>query len=178
MRWISRAASIALVAVTALYWIANLRPGSGSSLRALDNGGQLRIEWNCDARVTRNGVSGALEIEDGSLKVRNELSKDKLRAGSVTYMRNSGNVLVRLVVRGPDQAIRTETTRFLGSPVQVGKMPAADTIERVIEAGVSDRHEVVSPPSRSAKQARSIRHLDLPSQRIGPEPRTKLETPR
>ena len=177
VRWIWRAASIALVSLSVLYWIANLRPASRLSLRAMDMGGQLRIEWSSDARAARNSVSAVLEIEDGSLKVRNELSKDQIRSGSVTYMRNTGNVLVRMVVRGPDQAITTETARFLGSPMQVGKTPAADTTEPPIEERVAIRQEVVSSPSRPAEQAPSKEQLDSQLPPIKEEVHSQPETP-
>jgi hypothetical protein len=57
-----------------------------------------------------------LEIEDGSRKVHEELSQEHLRAGSITYLRTTGNVLVRLLVRGADQSTLTKASRFLTAP--------------------------------------------------------------
>jgi hypothetical protein len=80
-------------------------------------GGQLRIDWNHGARVIQQGQSGAIEIEDGSFKVHNELSQEDLRSGSVTYLRTTGHVQVSLMVRGVDQGTQTEILRFSGPPV-------------------------------------------------------------
>jgi proteasome lid subunit RPN8/RPN11 len=129
LRWLWVMGILALVSAAATYWLGNFHADSGVSLRALDVGGQLRIDWNRDARAIRNGASGILEIEDGSANVRNELSRDELRAGSVTYLRNSGNVLVRLQVRGARDSV-IETTRFLGSPPQSATAPAVKAADR------------------------------------------------
>src|SRR5450432_2540198 len=110
-------AAIAMALGGVLFWIAWSRASAGLSLRALDVGGQLRIDWNRNSRVIQQSQSGALEIEDGSRKVHDELSQEHLRAGNITYLRTTGNVLVRLLVRGADRSTFTEISRFLGPPV-------------------------------------------------------------
>jgi hypothetical protein len=141
----------ALVSAAALSWLASFSHDSGFSLRALDVGGQLRIEWNRDGRAIRNGVSGVLEIEDGSGKMRNEMSRDELRAGSVTYLRNTGNVLIRLQVRGARDSVM-ETTRFLGSPPQNATVPAVSAADRPSpEARVTERNKDRSVPSSTSQ---------------------------
>jgi len=116
-RWAWNAAAIAVALAGVLFWIGRSRDSAGLSLRELDAGRQLRIDWDHNSRVIQQSERGALEIEDGSLKLHNELSPDFLRTGSVTYLRTSGNVLVRLVVRGAGQSTLTEIRRFLGPPV-------------------------------------------------------------
>jgi hypothetical protein len=100
-----------------LSWIGISSASPGLSLRAVDVGGQLRIDWNHKARVIQQSESGVLEIEDGLVKVHDELSPEHLRAGNITYLRTTGTVLVRLLVRGANQRTLTEMTRFLGPPV-------------------------------------------------------------
>jgi len=116
-RWAWNAAAIAVPLAGVLFWIGRSRDSAGLSLRELDAGRQLRIDWDHNSRVIQQSERGALEIEDGSLRLHNELSPDFLRTGSVTYLRTSGNVLVRLVVRGAGQSTFTEIRRFLGPPV-------------------------------------------------------------
>ena len=150
---------LALVPAAAPYWLASFRSNSGFSLRAFDVGGQLRIEWNRDARAVRNSASGVLEIEDGSGNVRNELSRDELRGGSVTYVRNTGNVLVRLRVRGARDSVM-ETTRFLGSPPQNATVPAVKAADRrSSEPRITEHNKDRSVPS-SASQAPSKLQAD------------------
>lgn len=116
-RWAWNAAAIGVVLAGVLFWTGRSPDSAGLSLREFGVLGQLRIDWNRDSRVIQQSESGALEIEDGSLKVHNELSREYLRSGSITYQRTSGNVLVRLLVRGPDQSTFTEIRGFLGPSV-------------------------------------------------------------
>jgi hypothetical protein len=136
------AAAIAVALAGVLFSIGSSRASAGLSLRALDVGGQLRIDWNRNSRVIQQGQSGALDIEDGSLKVHDELSQEHLRAGSITYLRTTGNVVVRLVVRGADRSTLTEVSRFLGPPVATAApiaTAAAIATAALIDAGSAER---------------------------------------
>jgi proteasome lid subunit RPN8/RPN11 len=129
--WLSAgAAAITLALAGSWLWFPKSRILPGLSLHTFDTAGQLRIDWNCPPEIVQRSEYGALEIEDGPDKVLNVLSRDQLRAGSLTYARISGNVLVRLRVRATDQRMLTQTARFLGPPV-----PAAAPVS----AGVADR---------------------------------------
>jgi proteasome lid subunit RPN8/RPN11 len=135
-RWAWSVGAIAVALAAALLWNVRSRPLSDLSLRALDVGGQLRIDWNHSARVIQQGQSGAIEIEDGSFRAHNELSQEDLRSGSVTYLRTTGHVQVSLLVRGADQGTQTEIIRFSGPPVPT----AAPLI-----AGLADPSTVALP---------------------------------
>jgi hypothetical protein len=140
------AAAIAVVLAALLFWIFNSHASAGLSLREVDAGGQLRIDWNRNSRVIQQSRSGALEIEDGSLKVHDELSQEHLRAGSITYLRTTGNVVVRLLVRGADQSTLTEISRFLGPPPATA--PAIATAQTIATAAPIE----VGSPYRSANE--------------------------
>jgi hypothetical protein len=159
LRWLWVMAILALVSAAASYWLASFRHDSGFSLRALDVGGQLRIEWNRDAWAIRNGAGGVLEIEDGSGKVRNELSRDEVRAGSVTYVRNTGNVLVLLRVRVARDNVM-ETTRFLGSPPQNATVPTVNAADRRSSEPRETEHDKDRSVPSSASQALSMTQSD------------------
>jgi proteasome lid subunit RPN8/RPN11 len=116
-RWIWSVAIVALLVAAALFWVGSSRNSTEVSLHVLDLGGQLRIEWSCNPRVVQQSENGSLEIEDGSRKVLSALSREQLRAGSITYTRATGNVLARLTLRGTDETTRVQMARFLGSPV-------------------------------------------------------------
>src|SRR5581483_5188562 len=90
------AAALAGIAGGVAFWAASQGASTDLSLRALDVGGQLQIEWACTPRILERSEGGSLEIEDGSHKVLNELTPQQLRAGSLTYTRSTGNVLARL----------------------------------------------------------------------------------
>jgi hypothetical protein len=109
-------AGIAVAAGALMFWIGNPRGSAGLTLHTFDVNGQLRIDWSCTPAVVEHSENGALEIEDGPNKLLNALSRDQLRAGSVTYSRTTGNVLVHLRVRGVDRSTFIQTARFLGAP--------------------------------------------------------------
>lgn len=130
-RWAWIAAGIAVAFAGVLFWTGSSRASAGLSVRELDVGDQLRIDWNHSSRVIEQGQSGALEIEDGSVRLHKELPQEYLRAGSITYLRTTGSVLVRLLVRGADQSTLSETSLYRGPP------PVATAVK--MDAGSADR---------------------------------------
>jgi hypothetical protein len=170
------AAAVAVVLAGMLLWIGRSRAPAGLSLRALDEGGQLRIDWNRNSRVIEQSRSGALEIEDGSLMVHDELSPEHLRAGSITYLRTTGNVVVRLLVRGADQNTFTEISRFLGPPPPAATLASAATIASAatMAPAASEAAPVERQPVPAVRQADPVpQPLNQPlSQTARPAPVT------
>lgn len=146
------AASAALVAATGFLLSAQRHSAPADlALRAIDVGGQLRIDWNRHAPVLRRAQSGALEIQDGSANLRESLDPAELRTGSLTYVRKSGNVVVRLLLTVPGRGTVDEVTRFIGTPIAIATLTPAP-------AGAADRAvEDDPPPQRPAASARPAR---------------------
>ena len=167
-RWAWIAAVIAVALAGLVVWNARSHAAADLSLRALDVGGQLRIDWNHGARVIQQGQSGAIEIEDGSFKVHNELSQEDLRSGSVTYLRTTGHVQISLMVRGADQGTQTEILRFSGSSLPtasaVSQPPPPEQKPETLEA--------VTPPSSQTLVAAPIASVTK-----SPPPAPALTTP-
>jgi JAB1/Mov34/MPN/PAD-1 ubiquitin protease len=173
--WSWRAAAIAVTLAVVLFWTARFRVSAGLSLHELDAGGHLRIDWNHNARIIQQGESGALEIEDGSLKLHHELSQEHLRLGSATYLRTSGNVLVRLLVRDAGQSTFSEITRFLGPPVAV-----AAPID-IGPADPSARKDGTVPRPGRREREREVRYaqpVDRPSHQIPREGPVRADSAR
>ena len=160
-RWSWSAAAIVAALAAFLLWNVRSRPAKDLSLRVVDVGGQLRIDWNHSSRVIQHGESGAIEIVDGSSKVYNELSKEDLRSGSVTYLRTTGHVQVSLAVRGADQGTQTEIIRFSAPPVTT----AAKKSE---PAEVSE--EAVERPSNMTPRQVPVATINIPPAPAPPEP--------
>src|ERR1035441_491452 len=74
-RWAWSAAGIVVAFTGVLFWTGGSRASAGLSVRELDVGDHLRIDWNHSSRVIERGRSGALEIEDGSVRLHEELSQ-------------------------------------------------------------------------------------------------------
>src|ERR1019366_40416 len=174
-RWAWNAAVIAVALAGVLFWIGRARDSAGPAPREIDEGGQLRIDWNHNSRVIQQSESGALEIEDGSLKVHNELSQEYLRSGSITYARTSGNVLVRLLVRGTDQSTFTEIRRFLGPPVATAAPIDVGSANRSSKKDGTD----AAPARREREQeVQHVEQVEHPSNRKLRDVRVKSEIAR
>lgn len=88
------------------------------SLWVADVGGQLLIEWDRTAGPIRNAKSATLDITDGKEHVQMQLDGDRLREGSVDYVRRADIVDVRLSVHQPRSRTQQESIRFIGQPVR------------------------------------------------------------
>jgi len=120
-RWLMWAAAIVLVvAVAAAGVMWYLMPRSTKPTLALwvtDLGGQLMIEWDRSSKPVQRALGGTIEIVDGGERVVIKMDADKLREGSVDYVRRSEMVDVRITVTLPGGATETDSVRFVGPPV-------------------------------------------------------------
>lgn len=106
------------------YW-ANARLNAPLSLWVADVGGQLLIEWDRTAGPVRTARSGVIEIRDGGAPRYIQLDPERLREGSVDYVRRSEIVDVKLRVETTSGAHAHELIRFVGQPVL---RPAAEEV--------------------------------------------------
>jgi proteasome lid subunit RPN8/RPN11 len=174
-RWIWSAAAIAAAVAGIAFWSGTRRDSAGLFLREPDVGGQLRIDWNHNARVIQRSESGAVEIEDGPIKLHDELSPEHLRLGSVTYLRSSGSVLVRLVVRGADQSTFTEVRRFLGpAAVSTVRMDVGAAARPAAERDATDAMAVRREPEPEVQHVEPVKRAANPTPQ---EARVKSESP-
>jgi proteasome lid subunit RPN8/RPN11 len=126
------AAAAALTAGLSFFYAYAPRAASDSlALRVFDTGGQLRIDWDRDAATVRRAESAVLEISDDGQKRRDALDMAQLRTGSVTYVRSSGDIVVRLRVISADRRALEETARFIGPAVRIAEAAPAGSADRV-----------------------------------------------
>jgi hypothetical protein len=121
----------------------NKSSNSDVSLRVADIGKEhLRITWDHDARAIQRSAGGDVEIEDGAVKMRGALSREMLLTGNVTYARTSGQVMVRLILRGDDGRTVTELASYTGAPVVVAEVrEPVGTIPALPVAAVASAQE-------------------------------------
>jgi hypothetical protein len=159
----------AVAAAGVLFWMGSSRAASPLSLHALDVGGQLRIEWDCAPAVVQQSETADLDIQDGSQTVMVRLSREQLRAGSLTYARSSGSVLTRLTVRRADRSQLTQMARFLGAPVAT----------TATSSGVADRLSAVqesSPAPQPVAKAAALPAAPPPAPPSKQKPPERIET--
>jgi len=86
-------------------------------LRLAESSGQLLVQWDpADARV-RAAQSGTLEVDDGGWRSTYQLSAAQSRGGSLTYIRTSPDVAVRLRLALPGGRIVEGASR-IAAPVR------------------------------------------------------------
>src|ERR1700676_4187968 len=86
------------------------------NLAAVDHSGQVRIEWDPQARPVLASDKATLLIVDGDDKIETVLSPALLHGGNMVYKRKSSNVEIRLRVFGADNDPIQELTRLTGLP--------------------------------------------------------------
>jgi hypothetical protein len=88
------------------------------ALNVDERDGQLRIEWNRNAKSVANATRGTLDVVDGGETKKIALSPSELRGGKFTWERKSGEVEVRLSVENADGVKAQEASRYLGRAPQ------------------------------------------------------------
>ena len=131
-------------------------PEQALSLRVMDIDGQLLIEWDRTAKPIQEARSATVEILDGNEKVTVEMDGERLREGSVTYLRQSDRVDVRFRVERPGSRPAQEFIRFLGQPVR--PKPSSEDVEAIRQNDDLQRQvdEMRTDLQRKAAQIRRL----------------------
>ncbi|MGE5567500.1 MAG: hypothetical protein ACM3S5_00540 [Rhodospirillales bacterium] len=120
-RWIWVTLAILLMAAAgagAQLWYRYWAGPEPLSLWVSDVGGQLLIEWDRTAAPIRRARGATLEILDGKERVDMQMDAERLREGSVDYVRRGDIIDVRLTVHQSGRASVRESIRFIGQPVR------------------------------------------------------------
>jgi hypothetical protein len=127
------------------------------ALNVDERDGQLRIEWNRNAKSVANATRGTLEVVDGTEKKNIPLSPAELRGGKFTWERKSGEVEVRLSVENADGVKAQEASRYLGrapQKVDTSELAAIKAKRDELEA------EVERLRTENGKQTERIQQLE------------------
>ena len=146
-----------LVAVAGLKYFGPQLNADPLSLGMIEQNGQLQIQWNRASRSILNAAGGTLEIVDGQDKRRIPMTRGELAQGSFTYVRQSGDVEIRLAVTASGGQPVIEASRFLGvAPRQADSREAQELkVERdALQA------EVTLLRQQSGAQAARIQQLE------------------
>jgi proteasome lid subunit RPN8/RPN11 len=139
------------------------------ALWVVDVGGQLLIEWDRTAKPIREAQSARLEILDGNQRRDIQMDGERLREGSVDYVRQSEVVDVRLRVNPPGSRAVQEFVRFVGPPVRRAAPPAEGELVRERDALKAEVDKLRAEVKRRDAQSRRARP---------PAPRPKPPAPR
>jgi len=124
------------------------------SLWVADMGGQLLIEWDRGAKPVRDARGGTLEIYDGGERVAIEIEPERLREGSVDYVRRSDIVDVRLRVNQLGKPVE-ESIRFVGQPVNRPSTDQAARERDELKAEVEKLRQLVDQKDAQIRRLRA-----------------------
>jgi proteasome lid subunit RPN8/RPN11 len=99
-------------------YLRYITPQEPLRLWVSDMGGQLLIDWDRASKTIREARSARIEILDGNEHRDIEMEGDRLREGSLDYVRNAEIVDVRLIVNPQSGKPAQEFIRFVGQPVR------------------------------------------------------------
>ena len=98
-------------------------------VRLSDTGGQLSITWNRSSPAVAQAKSAEILIIDGGLQTASvSLERETLNRGTITYVRRSGNVEVRMRVHSQADRVREEVVRFIGPEMPTQPAPVVSVI--------------------------------------------------
>lgn len=112
-------------------------------LQALDQKGELQIQWDPEAAPIRRAVGAKLFISDASERIFVKLNPERLQRGTVRYSRRSNRVDLRMTLDEPDGGMVEEYATFVG--VSRSTPPQLQAVSRP--------EEVVTQPPNSTPPA-------------------------
>jgi hypothetical protein len=149
--------AIAVVAIVGLRFFGSRTAPQPISLAVVEHEGQLQIQWNHASSTIQNATRGSMEIVDGGEMNTLPLTAKDLAQGSLTYVRRSGDVQVRLIVTGSGGQQTEEASRFLGTPPETVDANEMDLL-KVQRDALQD--EVTRLRTQNGQQAARIQQLE------------------
>jgi hypothetical protein len=142
-------------------------------LRLSSSGESLVLEWNRSAVPVILASHGELLVRDGNAKtVRVLLDPEKLRKGRITYVRQSGDIEVRMRVYSSEGARTEEMAQYIGPPpgFALATQPAARSAMPFADVRGSETMNLSRGQQAASPQERAVPE-------VGPRPRSRSFRP-
>ena len=134
-RWAVAAAALLFAALASLLWFGGSptipdEPAAALSMRLSGSGEQINIIWDGSSVPVQNAAYGELNIfDDGHQSANLKLSPQELTRGTATYVRQSGNVEVRMRIVADGSPIE-EVAYFVGPEPERNRAGAPPEVSR------------------------------------------------
>jgi hypothetical protein len=114
------ALSVALLIIGLLLKDKYLSPSDQSfPLRVYDTGDSVRVEWDSNSALIRSARLAVLDVKDGTEKKRVALTDEQLHHGNMTYVRNSEDLELRMIVFPEKQAGYQQFVRLVSAQAAI-----------------------------------------------------------
>ena len=169
---------LALVMAPIVGWIVMHRPATSKvpasfSFQIVDTGTDIRLQWDKNSGVIRDAVRGMLDIKDSGSIIQLPLEGERLRDGSFTYTRKSGDLEILMTVYPVNGLPVQESARFVGPPANA---PAGEDALQIKRERDSLADEVDQLKETLRKQ--TVRNRELEDLVRILENRLEIEGPR
>lgn len=152
MLWrVTAGAAVLLAAALGAASLLRSRSDTPFGIQLADRNGQLLISWDRTAEAVEQAKSARLAIDDGAQGISLELTPEQVRRGSVTYVRNSGSVTVRLRIEPQAGAAVEELASFVGPAVHRAA-PASEAEPEPLNISPPQRPAAIPPSPGSAER--------------------------
>ena len=135
-------------------------PELSVGLSAIDNEGQLLIQWDGNSPTVRQAANATLEIDDGLVPWEVQLDARHLRAGTFFYSRQSERIDVKLAIHLPGGQQAHGATSFLGRLPERKPPPEDPEIRKqrdaLAEQAAKLKTDLAAEVARTRKLARSL----------------------
>ena len=123
--WLAGGATAAGCLILLALAVAFSRPRNDAALQleARESQGQLHIRWDPESGFIRRATNAKLFIIDGHQRLFVNLGRGRLDHGSVSYVRQSSRVDLRLALTEPDGRTVEQEAVFYASPVAEQETP-------------------------------------------------------
>ena len=160
--WSLVGAVVCLLALAAAYvardyWMrqsSELSSQSALRLQVTDRQGQLEVRWDAALPFVRDAQGGTLEFLDGSTRRFVILDPRFLRAGSVSYARQSDTVRIQMTVEKADGSKMEELVSFLGQAPPNSPAPESDETRKLADEAAKVAERVRAESEKQALQKR------------------------
>ena len=126
--WLGAIAILCVLGVGALILKQRAAPHYDSfALRVLDSRQTLQVDWDRNSPLIQQARAAVMDIRDGGKSTRYALSSDELRAGTMSYVRQSDEVDLVMTVYPPTGPSVQGVGRLLAARTPAGNNPAAET---------------------------------------------------
>ena len=151
-RWLWAIPVLLAIGIAAFMLYQRRAPNLSIALRAVGEGQTVQLSWDADSRALRDSDHAAIEISDGGKTSQVSLNIDQLRAGKMSYLRQSGDIGFAMTVYPANGDPIHDSTRLI-APAFNSPSKAPETIAPAFNAPAQAPEPIAPAPPAAQHDA-------------------------